>query len=162
MDGLLTEMWELGDQTGKIDEITMQEFLAWWSVHSAAQHGTMLGGLGNWMGNGEWKEKGLAKGIYKLKDKTKSLAKKGTAMAEEAAGMAEGEKSRGVPPESLFVIDKSGNADGRELAEVTIAIHEQFESDFHHVSSCQTSCSILAIKLTKGFFVAGRHPSGWR
>eukprot|EP01046_Picozoa_sp_COSAG06_P046689 COSAG06_NODE_6653_length_2810_cov_12.735875_1_plen_59_part_10 len=57
----------------------------------------------------------------------------------EAAGMNNKDKVRGVPPESIFVMDQTGNADGREKIDAMVSIHELFESDFKHLEDLMLS-----------------------
>ena len=40
---------------------------------------------------------------------------------------------KGVSPESMFVVDKSGNDANRQLGEASALIHQAFESEFHHL-----------------------------
>lgn len=40
---------------------------------------------------------------------------------------------RGVAPESMFLIDKSGNTEMRERADLAAKVHARYERDFHHL-----------------------------
>jgi hypothetical protein len=46
--------------------------------------------------------------------------------------------SKGVSPESLFVVDRGGNENNRELMEASNMIHSVFERDFHHLEDVIT------------------------
>ena len=45
---------------------------------------------------------------------------------------------KGVSPESMFVVDKSGNDAHRQLGEASALIHQAFESEFHHLEDVIT------------------------
>eukprot|EP01047_Picozoa_sp_COSAG01_P020367 COSAG01_NODE_1158_length_11469_cov_101.645646_2_plen_248_part_00 len=112
VDTMLTEVWEADGQVGNIGQLPLEGFVSWWAVHAADE-------LGN-SESEEEEEQGLAglasnplvKPFVSIAQSVGGVLKKGADAAEKSAGLQQSAKVRGIPPESIFVLDQSGNADG--------------------------------------------------
>ncbi len=124
VDDLLTQMWKDGGEQGTLGEVSLSDFVAWWSKTVQAETKRPRG-------------RGISKALSSAGTK---MAKSSKAIGE-AAGFEESkkEKARSVAPESIFVMDQTGNAEAREKHESAILIQEQFESDFKHLEDIMLS-----------------------
>jgi hypothetical protein len=141
IDDVLQEVWEAGGQVGNIEELPLQGFVSWWAVHAADE-------IEPDESTSEEEDDAFAqltsnafvKPLVKLTKPLVGLLKKGAHAAEKGAGMAQMAKVRGIAPESVFVIDQSGNTDAREKSEIRVSIQEAFESELHHLEDVLYTC----------------------
>lgn len=123
VDDMLTEMWQGGGEQGTVGQVSLPEFLAWWRKNFPTKG-----------------KRSRASGVTKALSSVGSKVKSSSKAIGEAAGMEQKkEKARGIAPESIFVMDQTGNAEARETHEAAILIQEQFESDFKHLEDIMLS-----------------------
>jgi hypothetical protein len=107
-------------------DVDLEEFISWWQTTGRFEHRSLLRPVHG------YKQAGT--GAKRVGRKLSTPFKKAKAMvAHEEPDTS----SKGVSPESMFVVDKSGSED-RELGEASALIHGVFERDFHHLEDVIT------------------------
>ena len=116
---MLRDMWLAGGQSGAQDECTLEVFVEWWHTIGEYDQGVLA------------KSSGLDAAGVRMRRAKRTIgapARKIKGLIAEDAPM-----TKGVSPESMFVVNKAGTAAARDSSEVAERVRSMFSREFTHL-----------------------------